>query len=251
MKKAVLILTVTLIYLSFGTGYAFQFGPLEPTAKEGRGALNAGYSYNNSKWEGANDDYSTSRQMAYVQGAYTFVKNWEVYARMGMATLKVDDLFAVNNMAADFKDNSKFFGGIGVKGIVYHDKIWGFGPFMQANYYSDYKDTKSVITTTGPGTWDAKWKRQWDFNIGFGFQAKTANAFVVYGAPFLYWAQADVDSCLNTPGAVLSRSYSFKEKNVVGGMLGFRALFTKNFSFDVEGQFKSRFSIGASFNYAF
>jgi hypothetical protein len=248
MKKVLCVFIVILFSTIFSVAQAGQFGPQEPTAKEGGFSVSAGYTYYNGKWKTGGDDYKVTQNLAFIQGSYTFNKLWEAYARVGGANMKAEDIFATGE---SLRDKTQPFGSIGLKGLLYDTPSFGIGPFFQASYlFGSYKDDRTVVAAGGTGTLDAKWKNQWDISFGLGMQTKI-NGFILYGGPFLYWAQSTLDYTSTVPGSRSSLSYTFKEKNNVGGFLGLRMPITKKISIDVEGELKNNVAGGIKVNYAF
>jgi len=246
MKKLFGIVAIVLFVMVVGIAHASQFGPQEPIAKDGNFSMSAGYTYYTGKWEGGGDNYKMTQNQAFIQGSFTFKKLWEAYARVGGANMKIDDLFVAGE---NFQDKTQFFGTAGLKGLLYNTPAFGIGPFLQASYFGNYKDSRNVTSGGTSGTWDLKWKNQWDVTFGIGMQTKL-NGIILYGGPFVYWAQASLDSS-SAVNNIPNRSYTFNEKNNIGGYLGLRIPATKNISVDVEGEVKNNVTGGIKVNYAF
>ncbi|GFP25981.1 hypothetical protein HKBW3S25_01467, partial [Candidatus Hakubella thermalkaliphila] len=86
--------------------------------------------------------------------------------------------------------------------------------------------------------------------LGIGLQGKIGEA-IIYGGPVAYWTESKVDWTWTVGPITESGSLTFEEKNKVGGFVGVRLPLTKELSFEVEGQLKSRFSMGGALTYAF
>lgn len=286
MKKVMTIVAVSMFILASSVAYAGQFGPLEPAAKEGRVALGIGYFRSSAEWK---PDVGESRKLTqnkvYLQLSYSPVKNLELYARVGGADAKMKNVFTTNEelraqllaegvtapvvtgLKPDFKEGLRTFGTIGVKGFFNVSDFFGIGPFAQVSMYSSFKDRNSgTVTGTIPGvgpllatgTEEAKIRNLRDINIGIGLQGKIGDV-IVYGGPFAYWARAKTDWTEVVTGTIggvpftdsFSRSITIEEENNIGGFAGLRLPLGKNLSFEVEGQLKSRFSMGGALTYAF
>lgn len=96
-----------------------------------------------------------------------------------------------------------------------------------------------------------KGKKPREINLGVGLQGKIGDV-IIYGGPVAYWTRAKVDWTGTIEGkGSKTESTSIKEKNNVGGFAGVRLPLTKGLNFDVEGQYKSRFSFGGALTYSF
>ena len=264
MKKVMLVIVVLMLFAMGSMVYAGQFGPPEPAAKEGKASLGIGYFYSSAKYKPKDTvnfrEFKGTQNQAYLQLGYGFVKNAEVYLRVGGADAKVKNAITdpdiTNSGPKDFKDGLKPFGTLGVKGIIYEsdNKSFGIGPFIQASLYSSYKDewTFSELGWSDSGYLKLKVKKPWDINLGISAQAKIGEV-ILYGGPVAYWnkAKAEAEAKNLTTGNSDSASTTIKEKNNVGGFAGIRIPLSKGLNLEVEGQLKSRFSMGGALTYAF
>lgn len=254
MKRIWLVIAFLIFLAADSFVYAGQFGPPEPVSKEGKISLGLGYSYYSAKWKSKDtEDWIESKvkqNQAYIQASYGFIKNSEIYLGIGGADIKAKDAFDFNN-PQDFKDSSKPFGTIGIKGIFNITPSLGIGPFLQATLlFSDYKDEKTGDISGIPVSATLKYKKPWDVNLGIGFQTKIGDT-VLYAGPFAYWTRAKVEAEATALGITVTDSTTYKEKNNLGGFAGFRLPLGKGFNLEVEGQLKSRFSAGSSLVYLF
>lgn len=78
---------------------------------------------------------------------------------------------------------------------------------------------------------------------------------IVYGGPVAYWARHKVEATVAVYAATetytLTESTTYKEKNNIGGFAGIRIPLSKSLNLEVEGQYKSDFSMGGALTYAF
>lgn len=262
MKKLTAVITALFAVVAVGstTAFAGQFGPPEPTAKDGHLALGVGYFYSESKLSTSASGFSeivAKQNQAYLQASYGFLKSFEGYARVGGANIKLNDAFAFN-APQDFSDSFKPFGTVGVKGVFNLTSWLGIGPFVQGSIFSDYSDQKTgTVTLFGlglPVSMDIRVKRPWEVDVGLALQAKISKA-ILYAGPFLYWTGADVDETAKVSFSGMtfsgSQSATYSEKNNVGGFVGVSLPLVNSLSLNLEGQFKTRTSVGAALNYAF
>ncbi|MCG2709600.1 MAG: hypothetical protein L6246_04665, partial [Thermodesulfovibrionales bacterium] len=200
---------------------------------------------------------------AHLQLGYGFVKNWEAYLRVGGADFKAAPGFETtgrSGIKSDFKDGYKPFGTIGVKGVFNVSDSFGIGPFFQASLYSSYKDSSSGTVSTGSSeTQEVKVKNPREINLGIGLQGKIGET-IIYGGPVAYWVKnktewagklgaGTVYTATGTNTYVVSTTY--KEKGNIGGFAGVRVPLSKSLNLEVEGQYKSRFSMGGALTYSF
>ncbi len=263
MKKLILAIAIAAIFITSSIVYAGQFGPPEPAAKEGKVSLGVGYFYSSAKWKPKDTDWKESKvtqNQTYLQVGYGFVKNAEVYLRAGGADAKFTNTFLtsadeptyLSGFKSDFKDGYKPFGTIGVKGVFNVSDSFGIGPFLQASLYSSYKDSTSGTAGGSASSQTITVKNPREINLGVGLQGKIGDV-IIYGGPVAYWTKAKV-AWTASPSAsweVSSVSTTYKEKNNIGGFAGVRIPLSKSLNLEVEGQYKSEFSMGGALTYAF
>jgi len=265
IKKLALAIAIAAIFATGSMVYAGQFGPPEPAAKEGKAALGIGYFNYSAKWKpkdsDGDEDKVIRQNQTYLQLSYGLAKNWEAYLRVGGADSKIKDTFwtsageaALSGFKPDFKDGYKPFGTIGVKGVFNITPSFGIGPFFQASLYSSYKDSTSGtydVPPVTPASQEIKVKNPWDINIGVGLQGKIGET-IIYGGPVAYWTKAKGEWTGTIEGVGTdTESVTLKEKNNIGGFAGLRLPLGKGLNLEVEGQLKSRFSMGGALTYSF
>ena len=265
MKKRVLVFAVLMLFAMGSVVYAGQFGPPEPAAKEGRAVLGIGYFYSSAKMKP--DDTTNfkeskmTRNQAYVHLGYGLAKNWEAYLKVGAADDKAAPGFETTNRSgikSDFKDGYKPFGTIGVKGVFNVSDSFGIGPFFQASIYSSYEDSTSGTNSGFSETQTFKVKNPREINLGLGLQGKIGET-IIYAGPVAYWTKFKAEGTGKLTGAVYAAtgtdtataSMTYKEKKNIGGFAGIRIPLSKSLKLEVEGQMKSRFSMGGALTYAF
>ncbi|MBA3071603.1 MAG: hypothetical protein FP829_05515 [Nitrospirae bacterium] len=277
MKKLVLVIAIAAIFVTGSMVYAGQFGPPEPAAKEGKVALGIGYFHYSAKSKPKDtvagvvstagdtvnwDEGKGTSNQAYLQLGYGFTKNWEAYLRVGGADSKAKDAFYTGAYSAgfksDFNDGYKPFGTIGVKGVFNVTPSFGIGPFFQATLSSSYKDSTSGTLEGYSVTQEVKVNNPREINLGVGLQGKIGDV-IIYGGPVAYWAKHKAEWTGKVVGATwavtgtdtLAFSTTYKEKNNIGGFAGVRVPLGKGLSLEVEGQMKSKFSMGGALTYSF
>jgi hypothetical protein len=232
MKTLSYLLSVALVLFTIGISFAGQFGPIEPAAKEGGASIGIGYFYSESKMKSSDTGSLVFKSnQVYLQGSYSFVKNWEAYGRIGGTDMK--------EQALDLNEGAKVFGSLGVRGLFYDNGLFSFGPFIQGNMYSTYSD---AWTSSGGVVERLKIENPWDATVGLAAQIKKDKLIFYYG-PFVYMARNKLK--------VQNDSTTLKEKQNLGGFLGINILAIKDFNICIEGQYTGRFSVGGMVNYSF
>jgi hypothetical protein len=270
MKKLILILFFASILLAWQSlAFSGNFGSPNPAAVHGGFALGVGYLHNESKWEPEDDsflgisyiwkdDAETKSDRVYVQGSFSFLKNWEVYARFGAADMRVENAFSD---LADFKGDYEPFGTVGIRGLFYNGGSWGIGPFAQANYvFTDFENDFSTLGIIDGMLVHASGKRKYenprDISAGVAFYMKRG-IINFYGGPFLYWGKADTEDDIELIDVETdtllpaSGSTTYEEKGNLGGYLGVQASLGKSFNLEVEAIAKKRIGFGTALTYSF
>jgi len=258
MKKSIFVVLLSILFFAT-TAFAGQFGPAEPSAKEGKFSVGAGYFYSTGKCKsddaGWSDGKLTSNQI-YAQVGYGVAKNAEVYLRVGESDLKASPAFAsgtgLTGFKNDFSDGFKPFATLGAKGLFKINSTFGIGPFVQATMmYQKFGDSTAGKVFGLGATQELELKNAKEYDIGIAFQEKVSNV-VFYVGPVAYWTRADTEFKLTVPGVgSTTSSTTYKEKNDVGGFAGVRIPLGKDLVADIEGQYKSDWSAGASLTYLF
>ncbi len=223
MKVLHIVIALTLVMV--GTAFAGQFGPPEPLADQGKASLGVGYWLDRDKMKQDGDRLGVKSNQYSLQGSYTFLKDWEVYGRVGSADMTVYS----HDTHRRFSDSGEVFGGAGVKGVVYRTGNFAVGPFVEGNLYGDHKN---VVND------------QWDTSLGVSAQYKVRNV-ALYGGPFGYWHRAD-------SGFSTGSQEEMKERHNLGVFLGMRVPVVQQKIFlTAEAQMRDKLGGGASINYKF
>jgi hypothetical protein len=234
------------------------FGPLQTVSKEAGGLNTAiGYFYHEDTYKNG-VDHTVRLNEIYSQAAYGAKNTWEVYARVGLADMKIFDVFSsadasIKTDRDNFEANWEFFGTLGAKIFYAINSVWGIGAFVQGTYYlSDFTDAVSGIDGPTPFTSELKVKNFWNANFGVGIQATLPRGIKFYAGPYVYYSGAEVSSHTY----VSSSEYSviddtIRNKSIVGGFTGLDVPLAKGFRLNVEGQFAERFSVGAAISHTY
>ena len=255
-----LFIAALLMFLVPGTAVSSGlFGPPQSLARED-GGLNTsiGYGYNEDKFE--NDGEFVIRQnQVYSQVAYGGARRlWEVYARIGVADLEIEDAFhseraSTTSSQRDFDGNGEVFGALGAKVFYPLRGIFGVGAFVQSScFFNDFKDKVSGIQSGQPYSTELKIKNFWDIYSGISLQATVPYGVILYAGPYVYYAEAKASPSRDIPGLQLAAGDdTLNNKTAIGGFAGVQVPLGKGFSLNLEGQYSERFSGGIAVTYTY
>jgi len=219
-------LIVVLLIVSAAS--AGVFGPPEPLSDQGKFSLDMGYWLDRTGMKQDDDHLGTKSNQYYVQGNYTFLKDWEVYGGLGAADMIVHD----HDTGQHFGAGPAAFGTLGFKGVLYRNGNFAFGPFVEGSLYGDHTNVASS---------------QWGTNAGLSAEYKIRTV-TLYGGPFAYWGQADSRLALNPPASADDMS----DRRHLGAFLGLRVPVVQDKVFlTAEAQMKDRPGSGAAISYKF
>jgi len=256
----VMFIAALLMFLVPGTAASSGlFGPPQPLSRE-EGGLNTsiGYGYHEDKFENGNEHIIRQNQI-YTQATYGGARRlWEVYGRIGIADLEIDDAFRSGSASTtssrhDFEDNDEFFGTLGAKVFYPLRGTFGIGAFIQGSYFfSDFEDRASGIQNGVPYSTELSVENFWDVYSGIGLQATVPHGVILYAGPYVYYSEAKASPSRNIPGLQLAAGDdTLQNKTAVGGFAGMQVPLGKGFSLNVEGQYSERFSAGIAVTYTY
>jgi len=238
-KKYFLVFVLTSLFfiISPTAMAAGLFGPLQTVSREAGGLNTAiGYRFYEDTYEkGA--DLNIRQNEIYSQAAYGAKNIWEVYGRIGIADLKIEDVF---------RDHEKFSGTLGAKAFYPVSPTWGVGAFVHGTYYfSNFTDNVSRNR-------EMEIDKLWNVNGGMGIQMTLPCGTKLYAGPYLYYSEAR----MSLPSGVRDLGYSagnftVGNKSTAGGFAGLDIPLAKGFRLNVEGQYADRFSAGAAISYTY
>jgi hypothetical protein len=238
--KRILVAALSACLLFAATAGAETFGPASPAAKPGvltlgTGVFGSSFSYD---IDNANFLDSKAKQLqGYLQLGYATSTSCETYLRLGMADLRIDNVFGNGR---DFKADSEPYGTLGIKGLLRKSPNFDIGVFLQGSYFGDYSDS-SVI---GGNVASLAVEKTWEANLGLVLQ-KELEGGILYGGPLAYIRKGDVSTNIGPA------SDEFEEENNLGGFVGVRWPLKNGVTFDFEAQFKSEVSGGAAVIFPF
>lgn len=247
-----------ILFLISGTAAAGGlFGPPQPLSRKD-GGLNTsiGYAHHEDKFENG-EEYVIRQNQIYSQAAWGASNLWEVYGRIGIADLEIDDAFrstgSTTSSRLDFEDRENIFGTLGAKVFYPLRKTLGIGIFIQGSYFfSDFRDKVSGISNGGFYTTELKVKNIWDIESGIGLQAVGPCGIKLYAGPYVYYSEADVSPSRSIAGLRLAAGEgTIKNRREAGGFAGILVPLGKGFHLNMEGRYSEKFSAGIAVSYTY
>jgi hypothetical protein len=252
MKRLILTFLVLVSFASFAN--AQHIGPATPAVNISGGVaspnVGVGYSYIKSEWDvddvkfGNTDidvnfgDVEFEQNQAYAHIGAVFgdesTPNYEVFARIGVADFEDDD--------GDFDGDAEMIFAVGMRNEFYQGQVFGIGGVLQASYIDSFSDDTSVNIGGEAFRLRTSFDDMFDVELGLPVQAKTNNA-VFYAGPVVYYSTADVEFKVSNGLASTTIDADMDENRNVG-VYGGLAWRSGNMSFEVEGKYKSDFSVG-------
>lgn len=238
--KRIIVAALSLCLLLTTTAGAEVFGPASPAAKPGILTLGGGLTGNAFSYEIDNNNFFDSKAkqvQGYLQLGYAPSANCETYLRLGMADLRIDNVFGNGR---DFKAESEAYGTLGIKGLLRKSQNFDLGVILQGSYFGDYSDSSVIGGTTAT----LALEKSWEANLALVLQ-KELDGGILYGGPLAYIRKGDVKTNIGPA------SDEYEEENNLGGLVGVRWPLKNGVTFDFEAQFKSEVSGGAAVIFPF
>ena len=234
------------------------FGPPQPIAREAGGLHTAiGYWHHEDIYKNG-AEFVTGQDQVYSEAGYGAQNRWDIYGRIGVANLKIQDAFNSSSALTtisnnDFDENWKFFGTLGAKLFYPFSKTFGMGAFVQGSYsFNSLKDDVSGANGGTPYRAVLSVNDLWDVNFGIGFQATVPYGIRLYAGPYVYYSEATASLSTNVPGLQFSTAdTTIKNKTNAGGFAGIDLPLGKGFRMNVEGQYSERLSAGGAITYTY
>lgn len=252
-RLLLLLLAGVMILASSSLSDAGPLGPPQPSVKAGQFGAAIGYFYTEDKWEpdtatqssgGVTVRWETDKvkqNSVFLRGAYGFSGNCEASVKVGIAD---------RGAPQGFEDSYAFLAGVGAKGILYATPSFSVGPILDFTWYSKYED--NISFSQGGTTWSGteEIEDSWDLQVGIGLQAAIGKG-LIYGGPSFYWNRADVTYRISNGSVNLNVDNRYNQKDTFGGFAGVRFPISAKLGVEVEGQYRSEFSGGATILYSF
>ena len=179
----------------------------------------------------------------FIDGAYTFNPQWEVFGRLGLAGVRLADGYL-------FRDGNKLFGTAGLRGLIVQSERAAIGIIVQASAYDRYDETQTNVDQGAVFTRRAEWQ-QYDAELGLAAQVKFFNIITLYGGPLFYVAMANAELRTSGPGFATRKTGTAREDQYLGGFIGVRISVGKSFTITGEHQERDGRSSGFVVSYSF
>jgi hypothetical protein len=205
---SVLFMTFNCVSVVFGTG---PLGPPTASLKKGQFGIAVEYARSRSDWEVTGSTIvgtmsGVESDMFIAQPAYGLTDDWEIYALLGVS----------NAEWKDFHGSYEFAYGFGTK-VTFEkteNTAWGLLFELQWNKSKDTGvNSLADVNSTSAGSIDIAY---YDITIALGPTWKVTEDFRLYGGPFFYVLEGDID--VKSGGTNLSSNLS--EDTLFGGYVG-------------------------------
>lgn len=231
--KNLLVLASAILLCFSSISFAGQFGPAQPGMKQGQFSLGPGFFAYKGELDG---DAKTSQSQAHAQAGFAITNNLEIYGQLGAADLTVEKVFD----GQDFEDGFRPFGTLGFRALLTDRQPIGMGIFAQGSYFDTFEDKGTFNGTAGT---TVEFDQSYELSGGIALQTMIEGA-LLYGGPFFYTREGDV----KIAGVGTS---SVEEQGNFGGFLGIRWPLLEGVNFELEGQLKTKASVGGSIQFVF
>lgn len=214
MNRRFLAVT-SLCILSGCVTVAFAAGPLGPptaSLKQGQSGIAVEYARSGADWEvtGRTIDgtmSSVKSNMFIAQPAYGLTDDWEIYALLGVSDTEWKD----------FDGGYEFAYGFGTK-ITFEkteNTAWGLLFELQWNKSGDSGTMNLTDVNAASANYSVN-VTYYDITVALGPTWKITEDLRLYGGPFFYVLEGDID----VEGASVDASSDLSEQTLFGGYIG-------------------------------
>lgn len=188
MKKwFALAAALAVVAVAGGAASAAPVGPIRPeighwtVGGEMGFALNRDYERSNAK----SDQWELEEDMRWVgRIAYGLTEDWEIYGRLGAASLEVEDVADGTGLTNSIYDmGTSFAWGVGGKGFLWHEVFPGWDLGLDGQYFGhsghDGNITSGTNAGNAAGNWDA-----WEWSLSLLFQTEYESLTPYLGPTF-------------------------------------------------------------------
>ncbi len=223
MGKKMLLLVVVLTVVALTTSSALALSPMgPPTAGLNKGEWRAGVDYAYSEMDvewslssstesliediigedivGSGKIKDNESHLVMANIGYGLNNDWEVFVRLGGSKIENDDLL--------FDGDMDFAYGFGTKVTWYKQGNLSLGALLQTTCLNSKEDYDAVDGEIEIEAWETQ--------IAVGPTYKLSDCLSVYGGPFIYMLDGDIDAKLDG----LSGSADVEEDSMFGGYVG-------------------------------
>lgn len=170
---------------------ASPVGPVRPRPSRWSLGLDAGFQLKRDFELETNpaDDWETDERFAYLgRVSYGLSENWEVFGRLGAATLKVQDVPGRGETGTAnlnyFDMGTEFTWGIGLSGIAIPDFLPNFDLAVSAQYLQHGSHDGAVTSGANINTIAENWDYS-EWEAALLFQTSQYETYLLYAGPVL------------------------------------------------------------------
>ena len=225
---------------------ANEIGSL-PGANHGMFSLSAGYYSMQSEWDGfENEDTNNlindlERDAPFVKLGFEIVDDW--YASVLFGYEKISNNPPVTTVPK-LENDSEFFVGMELKGIMYRNENISAGPFIQLNSYTNFSTTGPILSNG--------FIENIDINVS-DFYTATAGVlgqcdfekFSVYGGAYYIQSEGTVEGSIGSQNIDLT----IEDDNNARLLLGVNVPVSEKLSMDFETHYYDEASFAVTLNY--
>lgn len=231
------------------TASAAPVGPVRPEAGRWRLGGEVGFLFERTFENETNkdDEWEARSRFAYLgRVGYGLAESWEVYGRIGGASLEFRDAIDGSTTNNDFYDMAtELAWGVGIQGIAARDFFPGVHIAVDAQFlsHSDHDGIVEAGTNTGRTAENWRWD-EWGFALLF--QAEPVYApYVLYAGPVLSGANVRRGKVGGDPASDLDADDN------VGVVVGLGFDFVRDGQAFIEGRLADEQAIDVGFSWLF
>jgi hypothetical protein len=252
ISAAAVLIAVLLPGIIFAAGL---FGPPQTVSRKDGGLNTAiGYWHYEDKLKDGGE-YVLKQNQLYSHAGYGSRDIWEIYGRLGIADLKLENAFSPSDsLTSVSKTNmgdtwNNIFGTLGGKAFYPYNQIFGIGAFVQGTYFFNYFNDNTSGSRAGiPINAGVKLKDMWNLNIGVGGQMSTGDAKFYLG-PYFY--RTETRAYPSSSGIQFPHDTTLDSKANFGVFAGIDVPIGRGFRFNIESQYAERLSLGAAISFTY
>ncbi|BCR06956.1 hypothetical protein DESUT3_40250 [Desulfuromonas versatilis] len=234
--KRVLVLALVALFFGGSVALAGPFGPAKPVMKGGQFSLGPGIHVYSAEWE--NEGIDVEQVNGFAQAGFGITDNVEIYGQLGAADLNIEGIFDDE----DFEDGYLPFGTLGFRALLTDRRPIAMGIFAQGSYFFDTYEDSGLIDGTPA---KLEFNSMYELNGGIALHTEIEGALLYFG-PFFFVREVDLDVSSAT-----SDSGTVEEDSNFGGFVGIRWPLKNGMNIELEGQYRTKASVGGSIQYVF
>jgi len=239
MKKRISLLAVVLVAVCVYGSAALALDPMgPPTARLEKGRWSVGVEYfiedsdielDEARPVGTVSPFkmNVEEQLVTAKIAYGIADNWEIFLRLG-SELSGEGTGTQAGSPVTFDGDSGFVTGLGVRASLYKQGNLELGGLFQIGWG---KSEGNIETQGQSFSVDG---HTTEIGVAIGPSYKITQNVSIYGGPFFYFIDGDIDGTVPVLGTDIS--YDIDEDSYFGGYIGTQIDITGRAAFNIEWQ---------------